>query len=145
MDAGGIRYGDRTLNLFKRLIDPSTPKNFIERRDKYHNLEIDDYYFTTFVGDFCLDFGPIVTVFIFVIFNLWVISQIRPRDGTLKLHQLLLIYFAMCICMQGGMTLFAFSDTGNLKMIILILLYVYLRYHEQLLLKFPLLRQTTDS
>lgn len=26
LDAGGIRYGDRTINLFKRIIDPDTPK-----------------------------------------------------------------------------------------------------------------------
>lgn len=46
LDAGGIRYGDRTINLFKRIIDPDTPKNFVERRDKYHNLELDDYFST---------------------------------------------------------------------------------------------------
>lgn len=146
MDAGGIRYGDRTMNLFKRLIDPSTPKNYVERRDKYHNLEIDDYYFTTFVGDFCIDFGPVLTVFIFVVFNLWVLSNIRPRDGTLKLHQLLLIYLTACICIQGGMTLFAYSDTGNIKLIFALLLYAYLRYHEVLAEKFPLIKPTsTDS
>ena len=117
LDAGGIRYGDRTMNLFKRLVDPSTPKNFTERRDKYHNLSIDDYYFTTFVGDFALDFGPYLTVVLFVLFNLWVLTEVRPRDGTLELHQLLLLCFTMCICMQGGMTLFYYSDIGgNLKM-----------------------------
>lgn len=140
LDAGGIRYGDRTMNLFKRLVNPSTPKNFTERRDKYHNLAIDDYYFTTFVGDFALDFGPYVTVVIFVLFNLWVLTLIRPRDGTLALHQLLLLYFTMCICMQGGMTLFNYSDIGgNLKILVMMGLYAYLRYHEVLMEKMPLL------
>lgn len=137
LDAGGTRNGDRTLNLAKRLIDFDTPKNYTERRDKYHNLNIDDDIFSTFVGDFVIDFGPITTVFIFVIFNGLIIYLIRPRDGTLRLHQALLLYFTLCICMQGGMTLFSFSDSGNLRVVILLLLYGYLRYHEILLVNFP--------
>lgn len=138
LNAGGIRYGDRTFNLFKRLIDPDTPKNYNERRAKYTKLEIDDYYFTTFVGDFVLDFGPVAAVVIFIVFNLYILTVIRPRDGTIKLHQLLAVYFTMCICMQGGMTLFMYSDGMNLKMVVFFLLYVYLRYHDVLLQKFPL-------
>ena len=143
MDAGGIRYGDRTINLVKRAIDPSTPKNFVERRIKYRNLEIDDYYFVTFVGDFCLDFGPILSVFIFLVFNLWVHHQIYPKENddedSIPLHNLLLIYFVICICMQGGMYLFAYSDLGgNLRIIVFAGLYAYLHLHKLLLEKFPL-------
>lgn len=140
LDAGGTRNGDRTLNLAKRLIDPDTPKNYTERREKYSHLNIDDNIFSTFVGDFVIDFGPITTVFIFVIFNGLILYLIRfrnSRDDTLKLHQALLLYFTLCICMQGGMTLFSFSDTGNLRIVILFSLYGYLRYHELLLEKFP--------
>jgi len=141
LNAGGTRNGDRTMNLFRRVIAPnSTCKNFVERRAKYHNLKIDDHYFTTFVGDFCIDFGPILTVVIFVFFNLLVLSQIRPRDGTISLHQMLLLYFTECICMQGGMTLFAYSDTANLRIITCGGLYFYLRYHEALLKRFPLVK-----
>ena len=39
LDAGGTRNGDRTLNLVKRVIDSDTPANYVERRDKYHNLK----------------------------------------------------------------------------------------------------------
>lgn len=138
LDAGGIRYGDRTINLLKRAIDPNTPKNFVERRDKYHNLDLDDNVFSTFVGDFTIDFGPYLAVIIFVVFNFWVLSQIRPKDQVIKLHQLLLIYFTVCVCMQGGMYLFSFSDTGNLRIVIFALLYVYFKYHDVLLEKFPL-------
>lgn len=138
LDDGGIRNGDRVFNLFKRVVDPeNTPKNFFERRDKYHNLEIDDEVFSTFVGDFTIDLGPITAFLLFVAFNAWVISRIRPRDGTLRLHQALLIYFTLCISIQGGMSLFYFADTGGLKMITFILFYVYLVYHEKLLESFP--------
>lgn len=144
MSPGGIRYGDRTFNIFKRLIWSDTPKNYNERREKYHNLEIDDYFFTTFVGDFVIDFGPKVSFFIFFIFNLCVLFEIRPRDGTIKLHQLLLIYFTSCICMQGGMVLFAYADTSNIIIIIYMILYAWLRYHEALLKRFPLTKNNYD-
>lgn len=137
LDAGGIRYGDRTLNIFKRLIDPSTPKNFDERRAKYHNLEMDDDRFTTFVGDFCIDFGPVLAFLIFLVFNLWVLYRIRGDDEEMPVHKLLLIYFTQCICMQGGMALFAYSDTGNFKIITTGMIYAYLCYHECLLKHFP--------
>lgn len=141
-DAGGIRYGDRTVNLFKRAIFPDTPKNFVERRAKYSNLEIDDERFTTFVGDFCIDFGPIVAALIFLVFNLWVLYQIRARSDILKVHDALLIYFTQCICMQGGMYLFNYADAGNLKIIVMGLAYAYLYIHEILLKHFPLKSET---
>ncbi|MBQ6210905.1 MAG: oligosaccharide repeat unit polymerase [Prevotella sp.] len=138
LDAGGIRNGDRTIYLVKRAIDPETPKNYMERREKYHQLKIDDYYFYTFVGDFTIDFGPIPAFVIFVVFNTMILLAIRPRDGTMQLYQLLLLYFTMCICMQGGMYLFFYSDFWGMRIIVTLLLYVYLRYHELLLMKFPL-------
>ena len=39
---------------------------------------------------------------------------------------------------QGGMYLFNYSDTANLKIITYIFLYGYLRYHEVLLKRYPL-------
>ena len=141
LDAGGIRYGDRTLNLFKRLVFPDTPANFVERRDKYHNLELDDYYFSTFVGDFTIDFGPYLALLIFLAFNASVCWRIRRKGNVIKVHQLLLLYLSMCICMQGGMYLFAYADTANLRIVTLMGLYVYLCYHEKLLEKYPLIKK----
>lgn len=145
LDAGGIRNGDRTMYLLKRALYSDTPKNYTERREKYHNLKIDDYYFYTFVGDFTIDFGPVVAFIIFVVFNIAVLLLIRPRDGTIQVYQLLLLYLSMCICMQGGMTLFSFSDFGGLRIVVTLMLYTYLRYHQLLLEKFPLLSPTDNK
>ena len=145
LEPGGTRHGERTINLFLRMFDSSVPKNYIERRDKYHNLDIDDNVFSTFVGDFTIDFGPVVAFVIFVVFFVLVARSVRPRDGTVKLYQLLLLYFTICVSMQGGMYLFSFSDTANLRMIMFALLYVYLRYHEALLEKFPLEEKINDD
>lgn len=138
LDAGGVRYGERTCNLFLRVVKPGTSANYVERREKFHNMNIDDHLFTTFVGDFTIDFGPIIALVIFVVFNLWVIKNLNPRDGTIKIHELFLVYFTMCVCMQGGMALFSFSDTANLRLITIGLFYGYLRYHELLAKRFPL-------
>jgi hypothetical protein len=40
--------------------------------------------------------------------------------------------------MQGGMTLFPYSDSANLRVVVIFSLYAYLRYHEKLLEKYPL-------
>lgn len=138
LNAGGIRYGERTANLFLRIIKPDVPKNYVERRDKYHNMEIDDHLFTTFVGDFTLDYGPIIAILIFIAIYGWIYHKTKDRSESIKLHQLLLLYITMCISMQGGMYLFNYSDTANLKIVTYALLYGYLRYHEVLLEKFPL-------
>ena len=129
LDAGGIRHGDRTINLLKRVIDPyNTPKNFQERRDKYPDLKMDDNVFYTFVGDFTLDFGPWKTVLIFLIFNMLVVSATRSQTddqgkASLAFHQLLLLYMVTCIAMQGGFWLFGYADTAGLRLIALLLLY----------------------
>lgn len=145
LDAGGIRNGERTANLFVRIIKSDVPKNYVERREKYHNLEIDDYYFTTFVGDFTLDYGAIAAVIIFLIIYGWIYYKTRTNTENIKLHQLLLLYITMCISMQGGMYLFNYSDTANLKIITFILLYGYLRYHEELLKRFPLTTKNKEE
>ncbi len=129
MDAGGIRYGDRTANLLKRVIDPTTPVNYIQRRVKYSNLKIDDYYFYTFVGDFTLDYGPFWAMVIFILFTLLFLSLTKPKDGALTFQQLIAVYFVLCVCCQGVLCLFSFSDTdGGLKIITTILTYLYFKF-----------------
>ena len=137
LDDNGIRYGDRTFNLAKRLVSSNASQNFVDRRSTFSNLYVNDDLFTTFVGDFTIDFGPVVAFLIFVVFNAWVLHSTRVRDDSLKIQQALLLYFTMCICMQGGMTLFSFSDTANLKMLCFALLYAYLVLYEKILFKFP--------
>ncbi len=126
LDAGGIRHGDRTFNLVKRLIDPATPKNYDERRNKYYYLLMDDNVFYTFVGDFTLDFGPYIAPVIFIIFTILVLLCSRPRGDTIAFHRFLLVYFVACICMQGSMTLFTYADTAGLRIVVLFALYLIL-------------------
>lgn len=119
LDNGGIRYGDRTFPLFKKMLGfDNVPNNFTERRQKYPNLEINDEVFIGFVGDFSLDFGPFVAPIIFILFTLFILLKTRIRNRRILFHQLILLHFVMCVCMLGGMKLYPFSDVGgNLQLI----------------------------
>ena len=121
LDNGGIRYGDRTFPLFKQLLGfENVPKSFWERREKYHNLKINDEKFISFVGDFTLDFGPYIAPIIFVLLTLFVLRRTKIRNGEVAFHQLILLHLVMCICVQGGLKLYSFADTGNLQILSLI-------------------------
>lgn len=130
LDNGGIRYGDRTALLFKKMLGfKNVPNNYWKRREKYHNLKIDDDVFYTFVGDFAIDYGPIVSVFLFIIFTLLFRNLTRVKKRCLLFHQLILVHFVLCVCIQGGMTAFSFSDiAGNLQIIVVVLAYVLFKF-----------------
>ena len=116
LDAGGIRYGDRTFNLIKRVFWDDVPKNYMERRAKYPSMKMDDNVYYTFIGDFTLDFGPFWAALIIIFFN-WGINTIRIKRGAIHFHQMILVFLVMQICSRGAMTLFTFSDTANIALI----------------------------
>ena len=133
LDDGGIRYGDRTVPLFKEIVGfNNVPRNFWQRRDKYPHLKINDEVFCTFVGDFTIDFGPILAFVIFTIFSALFNSATRIRGRTVRFHQLILIQFVSCICVQGGMTLFSYGDIGgNLAIIVFFIAYFVFKIEYQ--------------
>ncbi len=125
LDDGGIRYGDRTFPFFKSLMGyENIPQNFWERREKYPELKINDEVFIGFIGDFTLDFGPVLPPIIFIIFTLFVLNKTKVKDETIYFHQIILIHFVMIVCMLGGLKLYPFSDVGgNLQLIVYFLAY----------------------
>lgn len=134
LDNGGLRYGDRTFPMFKRMMGfDNVPHNFYERRAKYPNLKINDEVFVGFVGDFTLDFGPILAPLIFLFFFFLVLKLTKVRNGKILFHQLVLLHFVMCISIQGGMKLFSYSDVSNLKIITIFIAYIVFRLdYEQI-------------
>ena len=130
LDDGGIRYGDRTIPLLKRMIGiPDVPRNFIERRIKYPHLKINDEHFCTFVGDITIDFGPFWGFIIMVIVTSFLLVKTRQNGGKLYFHQLILLHFIMYLCIIGGLKLYPFSDTsGNLKLLVYIMTYLLFKY-----------------
>lgn len=124
-DNGGLRYGDRTFPLFKKMLGyENVPNDFWQRRVKYPNLKINDEVFIGFVGDFTLDFGPFIASLFFILFTINALYRTKIRNRVVLFHQLFLLYFVACVCIQGGMKLFSFADIGgNLRLIMFALIY----------------------
>ena len=125
LDDNGIRYGDRTIPLFKRMLGfNNVPRNYIERRAKYPQLKINDESFSTFIGDFAIDYGPFLCVLIFIIGGVLFYNKTRVKAGVITFGQLLGLHFVLCMLVQGG-TLFSFADVGgNLRLIVYLIIYV---------------------
>ena len=118
LDAGGIRYGDRTCRIFKEFLGfENVPSGIVERRVKYRHMRMNDGVFYTFVGDFTLDFGPVIAFFIFVLYSILFSFLSNVRGGVISFSRLLIVYLEMLIPVQGGMYLFTFSDGGNYSLV----------------------------
>lgn len=130
LDDNGIRYGDRTVPLFKRMLGYSdVPKNFWERRAKYPHLKINDEVFYTYIGDFTIDFGPLLGTLIMLLMAFFFYRRTHVQNGQIKFEQIILLHFLMYMCMVGGLKLFPFSDVaGNLKIIVYFTAYVLFKY-----------------
>jgi hypothetical protein len=145
-DNGGIRYGDRTFPLFKRMVGiENVPNNFWERRVKYPNLKINDEFFINFVGDFVLDFGPIIASIIFLIVFFSIGKLVEVKGSNILFHQLILIHFTLTLCVQGGIKLYPFSDVGgNLQLIFYVLMY-FLFLMDYRLRQIKKIKKTSDD
>ncbi len=127
-DNNGLRYGDRVCPLFKRMLGfDNVPTSFWDRRAKYQHLKINDEVFIGYVGDLCLDFGPIVTFLLLLIMSLSIRHGSKIHDGNISFDKLLLLQFIMVMAIQGGMKLFPFADGSGLKIIAYLLTYICLK------------------
>jgi len=128
-DNNGIRYGDRTVPLFKRMLGfDDVPSNYWERRFKYRNLRINDEVFIGHIGDIVLDFGPVTSVLIVSFFTLYILRKTKVTRGRILFHQLILLHIVLYLCVIGGLKLFPFADTGgNLRLMTYILFYIIFR------------------
>ena len=128
LDDNGIRYGDRTIPLFKRIVGfDNVPRNFFERRAKYPNLYLNDESFSTYVGDFAIDYGPALGLIIIIIISLTVYNKSKIRGDTIYLHQLLILHILLYMCTIGGLKLFPFADAAGLQVIVYAIIYKILK------------------
>lgn len=126
LNAGGVRYGSRTAALIAFIIYPSTPTTYAQRMHAFPNLKLDESHFSTFIGDFTLDYGPYLTVVIFVLFYFFIRKHMQFH-GKVPFFKLIPIYFFIKL-FAGGWTLFTYSNFGgNLLVITLIMVYFYFR------------------
>lgn len=131
IDAGGIRYGDRTMPFFKMLIGFDTAKNYPERIWKYRYMAIDESVFIGYVGDFTLDFGPIFSFVLFVLTMVYFRQRLMVRDRVLLFHQYILLY--ILIKLNLGFFSYLFADVfGNAQLLFLLMIYWLFKLDYQL-------------
>lgn len=130
LDAGGIRYGDRTASVIKGWFVGES-KGLFDVREKYFNLKIDDSHFYTYVGDFTLDYGPVGAVLIFLVVMFLYVIFVVPKSKIVKAQELCLLYLLGTICLQGAMYLFFYSYSWNWRIIYAVLFYFIFAFDYQ--------------
>ena len=123
-DLKGTREGERTIHEFKTMLGINKTKGFLDVRGKYDYIGADDSYFSTFAGDFVIDYGPFVTFIIFLISLFFFLTATKVTNHTVKFHQLILVFFLATVCMQGGFYLFYYSYELNWVIIITFVMYI---------------------
>lgn len=124
LNAGGIRYGDRTVTVVKKIVDPAAADTYRKRLNKYSSMKMNESVFYTFVGDFTLDFGPFVAFFIICLGSMFFRNMINNWN-VIYFYQLIPLYIIIYLFIRGW-PLFPFANvTGNSLFILYVLLYIY--------------------
>lgn len=119
MDANGTREGHFTFPVVIKLFGgESLSEN--ELRLKYSHMKVDNSKFTTFVGDFVLDYGPLLAFFMFLFYSFVMKNKLR-NNATLKFSQLIFLYLCMRFCC-GFYQYQLGSTSGNLFVLLALML-----------------------
>lgn len=110
LDVGGCRYGDRVFPLIRLLLGLDTAGDYKTRRLLYPNLKIDDSQFTFFVGEFVIDFGPILAFLIISFFAIFFFKRLSSKKYDLGTILLLSLVYNIIVV---GFTLFPYSELGG--------------------------------
>lgn len=126
-DTGGIRYGDRTIPLLKKMFFMDGAYDYAHRMAKYTNLKLNEGMFSTFIGDFVVDFGPVITFVIVILIALGFGHLISYKGKEIPFYKMIAAYMLGYIILCGW-HLYPFSDFGgNLSLIMGFILYVFFK------------------
>lgn len=121
LDANGTREGELTFPLVKQIIgNKDTPAEYYNR---VRQMKINNSRFSTYVGDFVLDFGPFYAFLIFILLFILTYPLLKTKLE-LKYHQLILLF----ILLKFTMGFFQYCYTGvpgNVRLFFLIIMYLY--------------------
>lgn len=118
MDPGGCRYGDRVFPLIRMLLGLDTAEGFKERRLMFPKLKIDDSQFSSFVGEFCIDFGPIVAFAIISFFSFIIYRKFKKKKYDFGDIVLGMLWYHILIF---GFSLFVYAEkSGNMRILYLL-------------------------
>lgn len=121
LDAGGTRQGDYTAVVFKYVAQMQPAMYYNGRISKYWRMKLNESTFYTFVGDFTLDYGPIIALVLFIIIAPLSKFIIKPRQGAISFQQYLIVYILIVTCI-GYFQFTLGREEGNLNLIALLIL-----------------------
>lgn len=124
----GTREGNRTCNEFKKILGFENVPEVMNMRNHYSYLRIDDGHFYTFVGDFVLDFGLWISFIIMTFLSFIVYKITKTKHDYILFHQLLILFFLMCIIAEGAMYLFTYSYKNNWIIIVVIIAAIVFKF-----------------
>jgi oligosaccharide repeat unit polymerase len=122
--------GDNSFPLVRMLLGLEYSTSPIIRQLKWEStMGIPLHVFYTFVGDFCLDFGPFIALLFIIIISSFISKNITYNSkGITKLHDIFLVYFVFNICAQGVFYFMSKTIGGNLSIITFILVYILIKH-----------------
>lgn len=122
-------YGDRILPIFRKIIGI----NLITVDQQMNITGIKPYIFYTFVGDFIMDFGHILT-FILILILSRIMRKSINYSKIIHFHDLILFYLFYLIAIQGVFCYMYIGYLGNFIIIITFLIYFYFRINASKIL-----------
>lgn len=96
LDAGGDRGGYKTIPLVNSLLGEKE-MNESESRFKFSYMKIDNSRFCTYVGDYVLDYGPILGAFVLIVISCLFLILLRHNHG-LSYSQVIYVYMVTRFC-----------------------------------------------
>lgn len=121
LDAGGIRYGDYTIVAFKYMLGLDPAMYFWGRVNRYSHMKLNESLFYTFVGDFTLDYGPELTILIFIILSFLFVRYLSIKGDSISFNQFLIFYLLATSCL--GYFQFPYGrESGNVNLMVILLL-----------------------
>lgn len=121
MDANGTREGHIVAPLVLHIAGEKSLTEE-ELRAKYSYMKIDNKLFSTYIGDFVLDFGPWIASILLVLFSI-LLTQILRHRKKLKYGQVIAVFIVTRFC--SGFYQYGFGSlSGNLSLIVLFILIV---------------------
>lgn len=130
IDNGEIRYGERTLPLFKSVFSDNVARSYADRETKFNHMKVGEGLFVSFVGDCVFDYG-LVGGALFLLFFLWMFHGfISSRNISIVYFDQLIISY-LIICLLNGFYAWPFSDVlGNLVLFSFLFLALFFRNYR---------------
>lgn len=127
LDPGDCRYGDFTAPLVRKVMGKPCTNNMFESIDKFTAMRTNCSVFNTVIGDFTMDFGAIVTAFLFLCYAAFMHRALRGADNdNFPFAKLIFVLIAWRIASMGFIAFSYRGIGGNLQIVTDILLYLLL-------------------